>query len=94
MCIIYHMNYEFNNWDGFYKAVEFVKKRHAKNFPEVVIQVPSFYAGLGWKDLDYVVEHLERYKPDDLKEMSIYGIISFDVTQDENLNRHSGETAK
>jgi len=86
MCVIYHMNYEFNNWRAFFDVVEFIKKRHSKNFPTWDIKVPHQWTGYGWKELGWIVDDLRKEAPDDLEEMSIYGVISFDVTKDENLN--------
>lgn len=90
MCIVYHMNYEFNSWRAFEATVNFIKKRHAKNYPTWDIKVPHNFIGYGWDDFAGLVSLLWDERPDDLEEMSIYGVFKFEVTKDENLNRGSG----
>ena len=80
------MDYEFNNWEAFHKALHFITTRHSKNFPIYSIEVPLSVRGHGWNDLSFIVQELRQYEPEDLKEMSIYGKICFKVTKDENLN--------
>lgn len=88
MCLRFWMEYEFNNWRAFYRAIEFVKKRHPKNYPIYEIQVPVYICGSSWLSLDGTVAILKDYEPENLEEMSIYGKIKFDVSQDENLAKH------
>ena len=92
MCVIYHMSYEFNNWKYFGEVVNFVKRRHLKSFPIWDIKVPRAIKGNGWGDFDGMVNFMWDMRPDDLDEMSIYGVISFEVNKDENENRYSGES--
>jgi len=89
MCIIYHMNYEFNNWKAFEGAVNFIKKRHRENYPVWDIKVPKCLKGYGWEDFDGLVQYVWDMRPDNLEEMSIYGVFKFTVTKDENLNQSS-----
>lgn len=87
MCVIYHMSYEFNNWRAFYDVVDFIAERHGRrNYPKIRIEVPQRLRDSGWKNLDGIVSQLKEFEPDDLEEMSIYGVISFEVTKYENLN--------
>ena len=89
MCVIYHMSYEFNNWKYFGEVVNFVKRRHPKNFPTWDIKIPRSLKGSGWEDFEGMGQFVWDMRPDNLDEMSIYGVISFKVTKDENLNRSS-----
>jgi len=82
------MNYEFNNWQAFYDIIKFIMKRHSRNFPNIRIEVPLCLQGVGWEKLDDVVGRLEKHEPPNLEEMSIYGLISFQVTKNENLNHN------
>lgn len=85
MCLIYHMSYEFNNWEAYFRAYEFVQKRHKHNRPTYWIEVPLRVRGEGWAELDKTHIDLRDLEPDDPEEMSIYGVITFEVTRDENL---------
>ncbi len=80
------MSYEFNNWKAFYGVIGFVMKRHPHNYPTFNIKVPFCSQGSTWYEWDETVNRLKSVAPDDLREMSIYGVISFKVTKDENLN--------
>lgn len=86
MCLIYHMSYEFNNWEAFHQAMEFVAKRHAENYPTIRIEVPLSVRGSGWETLERFAAALRKLEPDDPTEMSIYGVISFTVNRNENRN--------
>lgn len=86
MCVIYHMNYEFNNWKAFYSVIDFIIKRHPHNYPTFNIKTPLCSQGSTWYEWDETVNRLKGVAPDNLEEMSIYGVISFEVTKDENLN--------
>ena len=78
------MGYEFNNWKAFYKAVEFVKRRHLKSFPIIRIEVPQRLRDSGWEDFYGLVDYLKQYEPENLEDMTIYGRIDFEVNNDEN----------
>jgi len=81
------MSYEFNNWRAFFDVCDFIEKRHAKNSPKCIrIEVPDRLRDSGWESLDGIKDYLMKFCPDDLEEMSIYGVISFEVTKDENRN--------
>lgn len=86
MCLIYHMNYEFNNWRAFKDAYEFIFMRHSNNSPIIYIEVPIRLHGKGWDFLYRAYGTLMKYAPEDLREMSIYGWFKFTVTKDENQN--------
>lgn len=80
------MSYEFNNWRSFFDAYNFAGRRHKHNFPTYRIEVPISVRGHGWDNLNKVRADLLDLALLDGDEMSIYGLITFEVTKDENLN--------
>lgn len=75
---------------GIFYAYKFARERHKHNYPTYWIEVPISVRGEGWDELNKTRADILHLKPDDLDEMSIYGVITFEVTKDENLNRPTG----
>lgn len=87
MCVIYHVDYEFNNWKAMLDTYKFIQKRHGANYPRWRFEVPIRFEGVGWDSLKEALIRLNMdYLPEDTEEMSVYGWFRFYATKDENLN--------